>query len=43
MIKNGAFINPLSIKYASVSTLTDSAMKAFKTRVAGLLAVKPGR
>lgn len=42
VIKNGVAINPLSIRYASTSSLPDADMRAFKARVASLLAVRPG-
>jgi murein DD-endopeptidase MepM/ murein hydrolase activator NlpD len=43
VIKNGVAINPLSIRYASLSSLPDADMRGFKARVASLLAVAAGK
>jgi len=40
--RNGVSINPRSISFDSVSRLSGEAMRAFRARVASLLAVKPG-
>jgi murein DD-endopeptidase MepM/ murein hydrolase activator NlpD len=40
--RNGVSVNPRSISFASVQALSGDAMRAFKARVAALLAVKPG-
>ncbi|HVF93800.1 MAG TPA: peptidoglycan DD-metalloendopeptidase family protein [Sphingomonas sp.] len=40
--KNGAAINPRSISFASVATLSGENLRAFKARVASLLSVRPG-
>jgi murein DD-endopeptidase MepM/ murein hydrolase activator NlpD len=40
--KNGVSINPRSISFDSVSQLSGDDMRAFRARVASLLAVKPG-
>ncbi len=41
--KNGQAVNPRSISMSSVATLSGSALRAFKAKVAGLLSVKLGR
>ena len=40
--KNGAAINPRSISFSSIATLSGANLRAFKARVASLLAVRPG-
>ena len=40
--KNGVAINPRSISFTEVAQLSGSALRAFKARLANLLAVKPG-
>ena len=40
--KNGVSINPRSIAFDSVSRLSGDSLRAFRARVASLLAVKPG-
>ena len=40
--RNGQSINPRSISFASVARLSGQNLAAFKRRVAGLLAVRPG-
>ncbi|GAA0659232.1 murein DD-endopeptidase MepM/ murein hydrolase activator NlpD [Sphingomonas insulae] len=40
--RNGQTINPRSISFASVAALSGDALRRFKARVAGLLAVKVG-
>ncbi len=40
--KNGAAVNPRAMSFASAATLSGSALRAFKTRVAQLLAVRVG-
>lgn len=40
--KNGAAINPRSISFSSISTLSGASLRAFKARVASLLSVRPG-
>lgn len=40
--RNGAAINPRSISFASVAQLSGANLRAFKARVAALLAVRPG-
>ncbi|HEX8485770.1 MAG TPA: peptidoglycan DD-metalloendopeptidase family protein [Sphingomonas sp.] len=40
--RHGASVNPRSIAFAQVGQLSGSALRAFKAKVAGLLAVKPG-
>ncbi|MBB4152278.1 murein DD-endopeptidase MepM/ murein hydrolase activator NlpD [Sphingomonas jinjuensis] len=41
--RNGAAINPRSISFNSVATLTGAKLRAFKARLAGYLTVAPGR
>lgn len=38
--KNGAAVNPRSISLSSVATLSGETLRAFKAKVAGLLAVR---
>lgn len=40
--RRGAAVNPRSFSFASVATLSGETLRAFKSRVAGLLAIKPG-
>jgi murein DD-endopeptidase MepM/ murein hydrolase activator NlpD len=40
--RNGASVNPRSITFSRMQQLSGSALRAFKAKVAGLLAVKPG-
>lgn len=40
--KNGATINPRSISFSSIATLSGANLRAFKARVASLLSVRPG-
>ncbi|WP_445191087.1 peptidoglycan DD-metalloendopeptidase family protein [Sphingomonas sp. Tas61C01] len=40
--KNGATINPRSISFSSIATLSGANLRAFKERVANLLSVRPG-
>ncbi|HEX8419165.1 MAG TPA: peptidoglycan DD-metalloendopeptidase family protein [Sphingomonas sp.] len=40
--KNGAAINPRSISFSSIATLSGANLRAFKARVASLLLVRPG-
>ena len=40
--RNGASVNPRSIAFAQVGQLSGSALRAFRAKVAGLLAIKPG-
>jgi hypothetical protein len=40
--KNGAAINPRSISFSSIATLSGANLRAFKARVASLLSVRPG-
>jgi murein DD-endopeptidase MepM/ murein hydrolase activator NlpD len=40
--KNGAAINPRSVSFASVATLSGEKLRAFKAKVAQLLAVRVG-
>lgn len=40
--QNGAAVNPRSVSYTEVQRLTGEALRRFKAKVAGLLAVKPG-
>ncbi|WP_374945261.1 M23 family metallopeptidase [Sphingomonas sp.] len=40
--RNGASVNPRSIAFAQVGQLSGAALRAFKAKVAGLLAVRPG-
>lgn len=41
--RNGQAVNPRGFSFSSVATLSGSALRAFKSRVAELLAVRPGR
>ena len=41
--RNGVAINPRSISFSSVTALSGEKLRAFKTRVASLLAVRVGR
>jgi hypothetical protein len=40
--KNGAAINPRSVSFASVAQLSGEKLRAFKARVAQLLAIRVG-
>lgn len=40
--RNGAAINPRAVSFASVAQLSGASLRAFKAKVARLLAVKPG-
>jgi murein DD-endopeptidase MepM/ murein hydrolase activator NlpD len=40
--KNGVAVNPRSMSFSSMAQLTGEALRAFKARYAGLMAVKPG-
>ena len=40
--KNGAAINPRAVSFASVAQLSGASLRAFKAKVATLLAVRPG-
>lgn len=40
--RNGASVNPRSIAFSRMQQLSGGALRAFKAKVAGLLAVKPG-
>uniref|UniRef100_UPI00342C65CD M23 family metallopeptidase n=1 Tax=Sphingomonas bacterium TaxID=1895847 RepID=UPI00342C65CD len=40
--KNGVAVNPRSMSFSSMAQLSGQALRAFKARVATLLAVKPG-
>jgi len=40
--RNGRAINPRSLSFTEVAQLSGNALRAFKARVASLLAVKPG-
>ncbi|KQN08231.1 M23 family metallopeptidase [Sphingomonas sp. Leaf28] len=40
--KNGAAINPRAVSFAGVAHLSGASLRAFKTKVATLLAVRPG-
>jgi len=40
--RNGQAVNPQSFSFDSVSQLSGDALRAFRARVASLLAVKPG-
>ena len=40
--KNGVSINPRSISFDSIQRLSGASLRAFRARVAGLLAVKAG-
>jgi murein DD-endopeptidase MepM/ murein hydrolase activator NlpD len=40
--KNGAAINPRSVSFASVAVLSGEKLRAFKAKVAQLLAVRVG-
>ncbi|WP_375398375.1 peptidoglycan DD-metalloendopeptidase family protein [uncultured Sphingomonas sp.] len=42
MYRNGVPVNPRGFSFASLATLSGSALKAFKAQVAALLAVRPG-
>ena len=41
--KNGRAVNPRSISLSSVATLSGATLRAFKAKVAGLMAVRVGR
>lgn len=41
--RNGVAVNPRSFSFASVAVLSGEKLRAFKTRVAALLSVKPGQ
>lgn len=41
--RNGVAVNPQSFSFASVATLSGDTLRAFKAKVAALLAVKPGK
>ena len=41
--RNGVSINPRSISFDSIERLSGEALRAFQARVAGLMAVKPGK
>ena len=41
--KNGVAVNPRGFSFASVATLSGDKLRAFKARVAALMAVKPGQ
>jgi murein DD-endopeptidase MepM/ murein hydrolase activator NlpD len=40
--KNGAPVNPRTLSFSSVATLSGATLRAFKAKVARLLAVKVG-
>ena len=40
--RNGTTINPRSISFSSIATLSGANLRAFKARVASLLSVRPG-
>jgi len=40
--KNGAAINPRAVSFAGVAQLSGASLRAFKAKVAALLAVRPG-
>lgn len=40
--RGGSAVNPRSFSFATVATLSGETLRAFKARVAGLLAVRPG-
>lgn len=42
VIQNGVAVNPRSFSFSSVATLTGENLRAFRARVAALLAVRPG-
>ena len=42
VIKNGQAVNPRSFAFSNVATLSGDQLRAFKARVAALLAVRPG-
>lgn len=40
--RNGVAVNPRAFSFATIATLSGDTLRAFKARVAGLLAIKPG-
>ena len=43
VLRNGIAVNPRGFSFSSIATLSGEQLRAFKAKVANLLAVKPGR
>jgi len=42
VLRGGVAVNPRGFSFSSLSTLSDEQLRAFRSKVSGLLAVKPG-